>query len=154
MAQFQLLRHLNQMALADQVSPQLRKLAFPKMREALKQLFAGHQLQHRITQKFQLLVVTDLVLALARLLRFLFPGLRAMRDRLLNDGPPPETVAQSLFPPRNFPFLHAKGLADKNLWAVCKLILWRRRSLGWSRSRAHVQFGQPIFFVARSFARP
>src|ERR1700680_455696 len=103
------------MPLADQVRPQLRKLTFPKMWEALEKFFAGHQLQHRISQKLQLLIVTDLVLALPSLLRFLFPRLRTVRDRLLNNGPPPEMVAEPFFQRRKFSFLHAKGLADKNM---------------------------------------
>ncbi len=89
--------------------PQLREFAFPKMRKALEQLFARHQRQHRISQEFQLLVVADLVLALACLLRFLFPRLRAVRDRLFNDGPPPEMVAQPLFQRCDFPFFHMWG---------------------------------------------
>ena len=96
------------MPLAHQVRPQLRKLALPELRKPLEQLFAGHQRQHRISQKLQLLVVADRVLALARLLRFLLSRLRAVRDRLLNHRPPPEVIAQSFFERRDFPFLHTR----------------------------------------------
>ena len=75
----------------------------------MKQFFAGHQRQYRIAQELELLVVTDFVLALSRLLRFLFPGLGAVRDRLLDDRAPPEMVAQPLFQRRDFPFLHNVG---------------------------------------------
>src|SRR5579862_2505314 len=95
------------MSFTDQMRPQLRKFALPKMGKALEEFFARHQRKHRISEKFQLLVVADLVLALARLLRFLLPRLRTMRDRLFKDGPPPEMVAQPLFQRRDFPFLHA-----------------------------------------------
>src|ERR1700730_8174887 len=94
--------------------PQLRKLTFPKVWKALEKFFARHQGQHRISQEFQLLVVADGILAVAGLLRFLFPRLRAVRHRLLNNGPPPEMVAQSFFQRRDFPFLHTKGVAVKN----------------------------------------
>ncbi len=106
---FQLLRHANQMPLADQVRPQLRKLTFAKMWEALKEFFAGHQRQHRIAQKLELLVVADGVLAVARLLRFLFSRLRTVGDRLLNYRPTPEMVPEPFFQRRNFPFLHAEA---------------------------------------------
>src|ERR1035438_4535224 len=97
------------MPFADQMRSQLRKFTLPKLREALEQFFARHQRQHRITKEFQLLVVADFVLAFARLLRFLFPRLRAVRDRLFNDGPAPEMVAQPLFQRRDFPFFHRWG---------------------------------------------
>ena len=86
--------------------PELRKFAFAKLGKSLKQLLAGNQSQHRVSQKLKLLVVADFVLALARLLRFLFPRLRAVRDRLLNHRPPPEVIAQALFQRRDFAFLH------------------------------------------------
>src|SRR5207302_3529533 len=85
---------------------QLRQFTFPKLRKALQQFFARHQRQHRIPQKLQLLVVADLVLALARLLRFLLPRLRTVRDRLFNDGSPAEMVAQPFFQRRDFTFFH------------------------------------------------
>src|ERR1039457_2058131 len=88
---------------------QLRKFTLPKLREALEQFFARHQRQHRITKEFQLLVVADFVLAFARLLRFLLPRLRTVCDRLFNDGPAPEMVAQPLFQRRDFPFFHRWG---------------------------------------------
>jgi hypothetical protein len=94
------------MPFADQVRPKLREFAFPELRELLEQFLAGYQRQHRISQKFQLLVIADLVLTFARLLRFLLSRLRTVRNRLLNDGPPPKMVAQSLFQRRDFPFLH------------------------------------------------
>src|SRR6202034_2025155 len=146
------------MPLAHQVRPQLRKLAFPKMGEALEQLLASYQLQNRVSQKFQLLVVTDPVLALARLLRFLFPRLRTVRDRLFNDGPPPEMIAQPLFQRRNFPFLHTEScIPPSNLTSVAEndrtlRPLGFRGRRGWSRRRAHAQFGEAILLIACCFA--
>src|ERR1700687_1666768 len=93
---------------------QLREFPFPKMRKALEKFFARHQGQHCIAQEFQLLVVADGILAVAGLLRFLFARLRTVRHRLLNNGPPPEMVAQSFLQRRDFPFLHTKGVAVKN----------------------------------------
>src|SRR6266568_3069495 len=98
------------------MSSQLRKFTFPKLRKALKQFFARHQRQHRISQEFQLLVVADLVLALARLLRFLLPRLRTVRDRLFNDGSPAEMVAQPFFQRRDFPFFHMWAYVRQHMW--------------------------------------
>src|SRR5580698_2848878 len=88
---------------------QLRKFTLTKMRKALKQLLAGDQSEHSVPQELQLLVVADLVLAVAGLLRFLFSCLRAVSDRLLNYRPPPEVITQPLFQRRDFAFLHKVG---------------------------------------------
>src|ERR1700686_475592 len=97
---------------------QLRKPTLPKMWKAPEKFFARHQGQHCIAQEFQLLVVADGVLAVAGLLRFLFASLRTVRHRQLNNGPPPEMVAQSFLQRRDFPFLHTKGVAFKNRRAL------------------------------------
>src|SRR5579859_11984 len=94
------------MPLAYQMRPQLRKFPFPELGKALVQFFAGHQRQHGIAQKLQLLVIADPVFAVARLLRFLLACLRTMRHRLLDDRAPPEMIAQPLFQRRDFPFFH------------------------------------------------
>ena len=98
------------MLLADQMRPQFGEFALAELGKALEQFFAGHQRQHGIAQEFKLLVVTDPVFALPRLLRFLLPRLRAVRDRLLNHCPPPEVIPQCLFERRDFPFLHRKRI--------------------------------------------
>src|ERR1700686_361331 len=89
--------------------PQLREFALTEMRKAMEQLLTRHQSEPRVSQKFQLLVVADFIFALAGLLRFLLARLRAVRDRLLNHGPPPKMVAEPLFQRRDFPFLHIEG---------------------------------------------
>ena len=84
----------------------LRKFPFTKLGKPLEQFLACNQSQYRISQKLELLVVADLVLALARLLRFHLARLRAVGHGLLNHGTPPEVIAQALFQRRDFPFLH------------------------------------------------
>src|SRR5579863_4966458 len=88
---------------------QLGKFALAKMGKALKQFFAGDERQHGIAQELQLFVVADLVFALARLLRFLFAGLRTMGDRLLHHRAPAEMVVQGRFQRGDFPFFHAES---------------------------------------------
>src|SRR5215467_3253147 len=106
MAQFELLRYLNQVPLAYQVRPQLGKFPLAKVREAPKQLFTGDQGQHRVSKKLQLLVVADSILAVTRLLRLHFARLRTVGDCLLDHRPPPKMVAESFLERRDFPFLH------------------------------------------------
>src|ERR1700686_2375181 len=121
---------------------QLRKLTFPKMWKALEKFFARHQGQHCIAQEFQLLVVADGIFAVAGLLRFLFPRLRAVRHRLLNNGAPPEMVAQSFLQRRDFPFLHTKGIAVKN----------RRTTYFFGGVAVCPGAEPPLSFVKRSFS--
>src|SRR5208337_686738 len=143
--------------------PQLRKFAFAKMRKALEQFLARHQRQHRIPQKFQLLVVAHFVLAVAGLLRFLLARLRTVRDRLFNDCAPPEMVAQPLFQRRDFPFLHKWGqppsavrraplaafwFKPKGLLVLDLVLRWR--TLPWRGAAA--QLGQAILLLACRFA--
>src|SRR5207302_6352348 len=94
------------MPLAHYMRTQLGKIALAKLRKALEQFLAGHQRQNRVAQKFQLLVVVDLILALPRLLRLLLSRLRAVGEGLLNHRPAVEVVAQRRFQRSDFPFLH------------------------------------------------
>src|SRR4029077_4928587 len=121
--QFELLRYLDQVPFADQMGAQLREFTFAKLWKPLEQLLAGDERQHRVAQKFHLLVVADLIFAVRsrQLLRFLFTRLRAMRDRLLHDGAPPEVVAQRRFQRRDFPFFHCgipRDSAESSLTSV------------------------------------
>src|SRR5579864_408459 len=94
------------MPFAYQVGAQFGKLALPELWKPLVQFLAGHQRQHGIAQKLQLLVVADLVLAVPSLLRFLFARLRTVRYSVLNHRAPAKVIPQSLFQRRDFPFLH------------------------------------------------
>ena len=111
-AQFQLLRHLNQMPFADQMSPQFREFALTKMRKTMEEFFASHQRQDGIAKKLELLVVADPYLLLS-LLRFLLTGLRTVGDCLFNDRTVPEVVTQPRFERRDFPFLHNRIEAEQ-----------------------------------------
>src|ERR1700676_1543267 len=82
------------------------------MRKTLKQLFAGHQRQNRVPQKLSLLIVVDLILTLARLLRLLLSRLRAVSECLLDHRTAVEVVGQRCFQRRNFPFLHDDLLTE------------------------------------------
>src|ERR1700751_1343920 len=96
------------MPFADQMRAQLGKFAFAELRKSLKQFLARDERQYRVTQKFELLVITDFVFAVrSRMLGFLLARLGTMRDRLFNDGTPPEVVAERRFQLRYFPFFHA-----------------------------------------------
>src|SRR5579859_517868 len=103
------------MPFAHQVGAQFRKLALPELWKPLVEFLAGHQRQHGVAQKLQLLIVADLVLAVPSLLRFLLARLRTVRYRLLNHRAPPEVIPQSQFQRRDFPFLHTWRQLEQNV---------------------------------------
>src|SRR5581483_2230931 len=123
-----------------------------------------------IPQELQLLVVADLIFALARLLRFLLPGLRAVRHGLLNDRSSPEVISQPQLKRRDFPFFHLwRGPVESipsristlgqaaalytigdSAAAVFLSVLLRS---GRSGSRPAAQFCQPVLLGPRSLAR-
>src|SRR5215472_5561071 len=112
---------------------QLREFPFAKLREPLKQLLARHQSEHRIAQELELLVVGDRILAVARMLRFQLPRLRAVRDRLFNHRAPPEMVPEPFLQRRYFPFLHRRiGSEPESEVPRCPSS-WEACCFGWAR---------------------
>ena len=74
------------MPFADQMRAQLGKFAFAELRKSLKQFLARDERQYRVTQKFELLVITDFVFAVrSRMLGFLLARLGTMRQRLIDE---------------------------------------------------------------------
>ena len=94
MAQAQFLRHAYQMFFAYQVCAQFGEFALAKVWKSIEQLFCRDQRKNGITQKLELLVVSDPG-GPRRLQSLLFTRLRRVSERLVKQLRARKCVAQS-----------------------------------------------------------
>src|ERR1700693_5430994 len=96
------------MPFAHQVGPQLRKLSFPELREAVKQRLARNESENRVSQKFELFVVTH-PCSLGRLERFPLARLGGVGQRLFEQFRANESILESFLQQSDVPWFHVIG---------------------------------------------
>src|ERR1019366_8888698 len=96
LSKFQFPRRTKQVAGADQVRAQLGELSFLIFGKALEKLPAHHKTQHRVAQKFHLLVIGCRSRSPpGRVLRFLLAGIGSVSEGLLQESAASEAVSES-----------------------------------------------------------
>src|SRR5579864_1734510 len=146
------------MSLAHQVCAELRKFSFAEVRKALEKFLAGDEGKNSVSEKLQLFVIVDLVLTLPSVLSFLLTSLGTVSDRLFDDCPPAEVIAQSVFQCRDFAFFHRESehkyscvaYGSTSRTCLLRLLILGRGRL--PRSSPAIQLIQAVLFFASRFA--